>query len=218
MAKVLYSAIRIKFPSVPEKEILKVIGNLIYYRYINSAIVAPDACDVIEVNKATGEQALNNEQRKNLGSIAKVLQFAASKKGFGEESAHLMCLNQYIIESHEKLKQFFLECCLVPEPEEEFAMDQVTRNEINIIMTSSLINEFMYCNFSILRRLLLPNQLFTFPWLKLLTLISFFWIIRNKSLLIRVIHFTSFLMIWEKNHLCVLYLVLNILRYNLDIV
>ena len=42
----------------------------------------------------SGEKALNNEQRKNLGSVAKVLQFAASKKGFGDESPHLQCLNQ----------------------------------------------------------------------------------------------------------------------------
>ena len=41
MAKILYKALAKKFPSAPEKDILKVIGNLIYYRYINSAIVAP---------------------------------------------------------------------------------------------------------------------------------------------------------------------------------
>ena len=52
----------------------------------------PDSCDIVDVN--SGEKALNNEQRKNLGSVAKVLQFAASKKGFGDESPHLQCLNQ----------------------------------------------------------------------------------------------------------------------------
>ena len=88
----LYNALSKKFPTAPEKEVLKVIGNLIYYRYINSAIVAPDSCDIVDVN--SGEKALNNEQRKNLGSVAKVLQFAASKKGFGDESPHLQCLNQ----------------------------------------------------------------------------------------------------------------------------
>ncbi|XP_059079464.1 ras GTPase-activating-like protein IQGAP1 [Tigriopus californicus] len=121
MAKVLYNALRKKFPQIHEKEILKVIGNLIYYRYINTAIVAPDSCDIVDINAT--DKAMNNEQRKNLGSIAKVLQFAASKKGFGEESAHLMCLNQYIIESHDKFKAFFADCCRVPEPEEEFAID-----------------------------------------------------------------------------------------------
>ncbi len=37
-----------------------------------------------------------------------------------------MCLNQYIIDAHEKFKEFFTECCNVPELEEEFDVDQVT--------------------------------------------------------------------------------------------
>ena len=57
---------------------LQVVGNLLYYRYINSAIVAPDAFDIIKVSP---EHKLNNAQRRNLASIAKILQFAASKKG-----------------------------------------------------------------------------------------------------------------------------------------
>lgn len=35
-----------------------------------------------------------------------------------------MCLNQYIIDSHERFKEFFLDCCNVPELEEEFDVDQ----------------------------------------------------------------------------------------------
>lgn len=57
---------------------LQVVGNLVYYRYINSAIVAPDAFDIVTV---APDQKLNNNQRRNLASIAKILQFAASKKG-----------------------------------------------------------------------------------------------------------------------------------------
>ena len=56
---------------------------------------------------------LNNDQRRNLGSVAKILQFAATKKGFGEESPHLVVLNPYIVECHEKFKKFFQECCMV---------------------------------------------------------------------------------------------------------
>jgi len=57
---------------------VQIIGNLIYYRYINSAIVAPDAFDIIDVGVVKG---LTNDQRRNLGSVAKILQFAASNKG-----------------------------------------------------------------------------------------------------------------------------------------
>ena len=60
----------------------QIVGNLLYYRYINSAIVAPDAFDIINVG---AEKALSSDQRRNLGSIAKILQFAASNKGVSKQ-------------------------------------------------------------------------------------------------------------------------------------
>lgn len=55
------------------------MGNLLYYRYINSTIAAPDAYGIIEIDVEKG--GLTPDQRRNLGSIAKILQFAASNKG-----------------------------------------------------------------------------------------------------------------------------------------
>ena len=78
MAKVLNNSLSEKFPDAPEKDILKVVGNLIYYHFINAAIVAPDAFEIITLPI---DRSLTNDQRKNLASIAKILQFAASKKG-----------------------------------------------------------------------------------------------------------------------------------------
>ncbi|KAK7073799.1 IQ motif-containing GTPase-activating protein 3, partial [Halocaridina rubra] len=121
MARVMRASLQRRFPHIPEKEILKVVGNLLYYRYINSAIVAPDAFEIIKVSP---DQKLNNAQRHNLASIAKILQFAASKKGFGDEAAHLKCLNPFIIECHEKFKAFFRECCEVDEPEAVYNVNQ----------------------------------------------------------------------------------------------
>ena len=66
-----------KFPDTPEDDILKVVGNLLYYRYMNPAIVAPDAFDVVEMGV---DQQLGAEQRRNLGAIAKILQTAAAGK------------------------------------------------------------------------------------------------------------------------------------------
>ena len=48
-----------KFPEAPEDDILKVIGNLLYYRYMNPAIVAPDAFDIVDVSV---EQQMSAEQ------------------------------------------------------------------------------------------------------------------------------------------------------------
>ena len=114
LAQVLRNCLRKKFPSCPDKDVLKIVGNLIYYRFLNSAIVAPDAFVDITANNVNvneDKKSLNNEQRRNLGSIAKVLQAAAMKKGFGEEAPHLIELNNYIVEAHGKFRSFFLECC-----------------------------------------------------------------------------------------------------------
>lgn len=56
----------------------QVVGNLIYYRYINAALVAPDAYDIVPLS---ADKKLGNDERHLLASIAKILQFAASKKG-----------------------------------------------------------------------------------------------------------------------------------------
>ncbi|XP_037080487.1 ras GTPase-activating-like protein IQGAP1 [Pollicipes pollicipes] len=122
-AKVLKRALHEKFPDAPEKDILKVVGNLVYYRFINSAIVAPDAFDIVSL---PADQAMTPDQRRNLGSIAKILQFAASKKGFGEEAGHLQALNPFIIAAHERFKLFLQACCAIAEPEQHYGRNEFT--------------------------------------------------------------------------------------------
>lgn len=78
IAKVLNDTLTEKFPNTPEKDILKVVGDFIYYHFINAAIVAPDAFEIVTLPV---DRSLSNDQRRNLASIAKILQFAASKKG-----------------------------------------------------------------------------------------------------------------------------------------
>ncbi|XP_070512336.1 ras GTPase-activating-like protein IQGAP1 [Cardiocondyla obscurior] len=123
VSKVLYNTLMEKFPHAPEKDILKAVGNLIYYHFINAAIVAPDTFDIVTLPV---DKALSSCQRKNLASIAKVLQFSTSKKGFGEEAPHLECLNQFIIACHEKFKEFFRYCCQVEDLEEHFNIHEYT--------------------------------------------------------------------------------------------
>ncbi|XP_078048629.1 ras GTPase-activating-like protein IQGAP1 [Augochlora pura] len=123
MAKILNDSLTEKFPNAPEKDILKVVGNLIYYHFINAAIVAPDAFDIITLPI---DRSLSNDQRRNLASIAKILQFAASKKGFGEEATHLVCLNSFIIECHEKFKNFFRYCCHIEDLKDHFCIHEFT--------------------------------------------------------------------------------------------
>ncbi|XP_047411223.1 ras GTPase-activating-like protein IQGAP2 [Sciurus carolinensis] len=123
IAKVLKNSIHEKFPDATEDELLKIVGNLLYYRYKNPAIVAPDGFDIIDM---TAGGQINSDQRRNLGSVAKVLQHAASNKMFEGENEHLSSMNDYLSETYQKFRNYFKEACNVPEPEEKFNMDKYT--------------------------------------------------------------------------------------------
>ncbi|XP_012683975.2 ras GTPase-activating-like protein IQGAP2 isoform X2 [Clupea harengus] len=121
IAKVLKNTLHEKFPDATEDELLKVVGNLLYYRYMNPAIVAPDGFDIIDM---TAGGQLHSDQRRNLGSVAKMLQHAAANKLFQDESDHLTSMNQYISQTYQKFRAFFQAACDVPVPEEKFNMDE----------------------------------------------------------------------------------------------
>uniref|UniRef100_A0A3Q3GBG4 IQ motif containing GTPase activating protein 2 n=1 Tax=Labrus bergylta TaxID=56723 RepID=A0A3Q3GBG4_9LABR len=121
IAKVLKNTLHEKFPDASEDELMKIVGNLLYYRYMNPAIVAPDGFDIIDMS-AGGQ--LHSDQRRNLGSVAKMLQHAAANKLFEGENAHMTPLNNYISQTYEKFKVFFQAACDVPEPEEKFNIDE----------------------------------------------------------------------------------------------
>uniref|UniRef100_A0A674IDN6 IQ motif containing GTPase activating protein 1 n=1 Tax=Terrapene triunguis TaxID=2587831 RepID=A0A674IDN6_9SAUR len=99
----------------------EIIGNLLYYRYMNPAIVAPDAFDIIDLS-AGGQ--LTTDQRRNLGSIAKMLQHAASNKMFMGDNAHLSIINEYLSQSYQKFRRFFQAACEVPELQDKFNVDE----------------------------------------------------------------------------------------------
>ena len=48
-----------KFPDAPIDDILKVVGSLLYYRYMNPCIVAPDAFDIVDFGI---EQSISRDQ------------------------------------------------------------------------------------------------------------------------------------------------------------
>ncbi|XP_012499139.1 PREDICTED: ras GTPase-activating-like protein IQGAP1 [Propithecus coquereli] len=121
IAKVLKDSLHEKFPDAGEDELLKIIGNLLYYRYMNPAIVAPDAFDIIDLS-AGGQ--LTTDQRRNLGSIAKMLQHAASNKMFLGDNAHLSIINEYLSQSYQKFRRFFQTACDVPELQDKFNVDE----------------------------------------------------------------------------------------------
>ncbi|KAJ6652764.1 hypothetical protein lerEdw1_010912 [Lerista edwardsae] len=121
IARVLKRSLTEKFPNASKDEIYKVVGNLLYYRFMNPAVVAPDGFDVIDLSAGV---SLHPDHRRNLGSVAKILQHAAANQPFAGENGHLRVVNQYLEEAHQKFRKFIRAACSVPEPEERFNMDK----------------------------------------------------------------------------------------------
>ncbi|KAL7836605.1 hypothetical protein AOLI_G00278890 [Acnodon oligacanthus] len=121
IAKVLKNTLHEKFPDASEDDLLKIVGNLLYYRYMNPAIVAPDGFDIIDM---TAGGQLHSDQRRNLGSVAKMLQHAAANKLFEDGSDHLTSMNGYISSTYQKFRVFLQSACDVLAPEEKFNVDE----------------------------------------------------------------------------------------------
>uniref|UniRef100_A0A8B9V7I7 IQ motif containing GTPase activating protein 3 n=1 Tax=Anas zonorhyncha TaxID=75864 RepID=A0A8B9V7I7_9AVES len=121
VAKILRTSLAEKFPRASEEEVDKVVGNLLYYRFMNPAVVAPDGFDIVDISAGA---TLHPEQRRSLGSVAKVLQHAAARKVFEGENSHLCGVNRYLEDTHAKFRRFIAAACRVPEPEERFNVDE----------------------------------------------------------------------------------------------
>ncbi|XP_054662451.1 ras GTPase-activating-like protein IQGAP3 [Grus americana] len=121
VAKILRTSLVEKFPKASAEEIDKIVGHLLYYRFMNPAVVAPDGFDIVDISAGV---TLHPDHRRSLGSVAKVLQHAAAHKAFDGENSHLCGVNQYLEDTHNKFRRFISAACCVPEPEERFNMDE----------------------------------------------------------------------------------------------
>ncbi|KAJ2523382.1 iqgap- protein [Coemansia sp. RSA 2049] len=119
IARELRSALTAKFPDEPEPQVMKIVGHLVYYRYINPAIVAPESFDVIETT-------ISPLQRKNLAEIAKMLNQVSVGKHFNEDNMFLQPLNNYVGYTSAKFLSYSFEVTEVVDPEVYFQVDEFT--------------------------------------------------------------------------------------------
>jgi len=127
LSKVLFESLKEKFPEEKEDNLLLSVGNLIYYRFLNPAICAPDAFDVIDLQK--GQNTLDSEIRKNLGQIARFLQTAAGSQN-SDCSALPAYLNQFdeVIRANQRFSRrfqtFFKVVMKVGEPDDRYGVTE----------------------------------------------------------------------------------------------
>ncbi|KAJ3412002.1 hypothetical protein HDV05_001383 [Chytridiales sp. JEL 0842] len=113
-----------KFPT-KHAEILTVLGNLVYYRFLNPALVAPEAFDVVQ-------GPISPTQRKNLGELAKVLNQIASTDPTTPTTTTTTTLQNgdedwsaFIRSRSRKFRTFLSEVTAqVQTPEEKFGMSE----------------------------------------------------------------------------------------------
>ncbi|KAJ1901064.1 iqgap- protein [Kickxella alabastrina] len=132
IARELRRALSAKFPDEPEAQVMKIVGHLVYYRYINPAIVAPESFDVIETT-------ISPLQRKNLAEIAKMLNQVSVGKHFSEDNMFLQPLNNYVGYTSAKFLAYSFEVTDVVDPEVHFQVDEftdlATLNKPSILMS-----------------------------------------------------------------------------------
>ncbi|KAJ1918752.1 iqgap- protein [Tieghemiomyces parasiticus] len=117
IARELQRALVAKFPQERENTVMKVVGHLVYYRYINPAIVAPDSFDVVE-------SVINPLQRKNLAEIAKMLNQVSVGKLFSDDNMFLKPLNNYVAYTSERFAQYSYAVTNVMDPDIYFQIDE----------------------------------------------------------------------------------------------
>ncbi|RKP37752.1 hypothetical protein BJ085DRAFT_19646 [Dimargaris cristalligena] len=117
IARELQHALMEKFPHERENTVMKVVGHLVYYRYINPAIVAPDSFDVVE-------SVINPLQRKNLAEIAKMLNQVSVGKLFSDDNMFLQPLNNYVAYTSERFAQYSYAVTNVMDPDTYFQIDE----------------------------------------------------------------------------------------------
>eukprot|EP01114_Cavostelium_apophysatum_P024750 TRINITY_DN97_c0_g1_i1.p1 TRINITY_DN97_c0_g1~~TRINITY_DN97_c0_g1_i1.p1 ORF type:complete len:949 (-),score=375.35 TRINITY_DN97_c0_g1_i1:141-2822(-) len=105
------------FQNSSKDDILKVTGYFIYYRFINLAIVTPDAFEIID-------KELSPLARKNLVAVAKVLQNLFNLSLFGKSDQWLMPLNKWISKHLESVRDYFNDLIGVADPEDYLQVDK----------------------------------------------------------------------------------------------
>ncbi|KAF9476454.1 hypothetical protein BDN70DRAFT_951286 [Pholiota conissans] len=114
LARETLLALREKFPGCPEEVYGSCIARLVFYRYINPALLAPDMFDIVpkNVSIATG--------KKNLSQIAKVLGQITTGVEFGDDKPSYIPINDFVRGAIAQMTNWFIQVADVPDAEMHF--------------------------------------------------------------------------------------------------
>ncbi|TFK87060.1 hypothetical protein K466DRAFT_576027 [Polyporus arcularius HHB13444] len=113
MARETLNAVKEKFPDAPAEACAACVARLVYYRYINPAIITPETFDIVPTT-------IDIESRKNLAQISKMLTQITSGSEFSEDSPAYLPVNDYVRKTIVTISTWLLEVANVPDAETEF--------------------------------------------------------------------------------------------------
>lgn len=109
-----------KFPGTGEEELLKMVGNVVYYRFFNAAIISPDGFKVIS-EKDAELLGTHPVPRTNLATIARMLQNAASGQTYGDAAEKS---DAFFDQAWSKFRDFFAAASETVSSEQHFSIDE----------------------------------------------------------------------------------------------
>eukprot|EP01090_Pellita_catalonica_P007057 TRINITY_DN175_c0_g1_i1.p1 TRINITY_DN175_c0_g1~~TRINITY_DN175_c0_g1_i1.p1 ORF type:complete len:924 (-),score=207.35 TRINITY_DN175_c0_g1_i1:100-2871(-) len=98
-------------------QVLKITGYFVYYRFINLAIVTPDAYNVID-------KELDPIVRRNLVVVGKVLQNLFNFRCFNNNEKHMIALNSFIEKNKPVVEHYFNSLVKVDDPEDHLSVNK----------------------------------------------------------------------------------------------
>ncbi|KNZ78048.1 Ras GTPase-activating-like protein rng2 [Termitomyces sp. J132] len=106
--------LRERFPDAPEEAYAACIGRLVYYRYLNPAIVAPETFDIVS-------KTISTTARMNLAQISRVLTQITSGRQFDDNNPMYVPINDYVCKAIAEMSAWLLHVVAdVPDAETEF--------------------------------------------------------------------------------------------------
>ncbi|GAA6039162.1 hypothetical protein JCM8097_000443 [Rhodosporidiobolus ruineniae] len=117
IARELFRALRHKFPGQHDSESLRVVGHLVYYRFLQSAILTPETYGIVE-------GVLSPVERKNLAEVCKMLNQISVGRLFGPDQPYLTPMNDFVRQSADTFRDWIYEVINVEDAETHFRADE----------------------------------------------------------------------------------------------
>ncbi|CCM00087.1 uncharacterized protein FIBRA_02114 [Fibroporia radiculosa] len=152
ICKQIRSLTRRKYPDATDYAICSLIGGFFFLRFINPAIVTPQAYMLVEGVPA-------KFPRRTLTLIAKMLQNLANKPSYAKE-AYMITLNPFVENNKARINQFLNNLCEVGDFYDTLEMDQYMALSKKDLMINITLNELYNTHSLILQHIevLAPND------------------------------------------------------------